>query len=699
MSVVLPLAAHPANAADAAGPAVGSQGGAVTPAAAQPAMGIESAVAVAGATPALSAESIKRALARRILEVGDLDKLSIGELRKLTAESLGLSADGLDTRSLEVSSLAREIVRALTGWWAPEPAAGHRGLEVYLITFAAVLASSASAAAASRPLRTLDEVTRVNIRDAILDIFADPPGERRAGRRRATPISVVKMVVFEEVPKHFHVAIKLSCRTPFLVFKNALRDRHGLASHWSQSHSMFWSAVRYGTTATESKPEVDAAPLTWTHDGVSLDLFAESQEPYIASVVRKRRELATMRPDPAKVAKGACSEKFTKLDLVTLIISEDLKTPSEVLLYVQRHGSAAMQAYVSRQQGRLQEHITHANEWSAAEAIVQEEKESEWALLQRLAGDSCACEGECEWSHAAHDFFERNAQWIDGDRLAACVAAVVRDGPAKTRRVPLLVGPSNAGKSTIFDPVDNVFGADAVFHTPAMGSAMALANLVVRKKRFLYLDDYRPVDYALSTGKKPPTIPVVTFLKLAGGQAFEVQVSQSFQNGNIDTQWTKGAAITAKDEGLWQPMGNVTPENIRHMQSRVEQFTAKAQLPIQSLHDVPLCKQSWASWVVTRSVAFASRAVPSTLQDPAAGRATSSSASHSSAAGSYDIDGFANLMGRAVISPAVAESLHQEMVTLGVVSIQEMTVEDWKGLRAWQAILPFAQRRLLAIVQ
>ena len=177
----------------------------------------------------------------------------------------------------------------------------------------------------------------------------------------------------------------------------------------------------------------------------------------------------------------------------------------------------------------------------------------------------------------------------------------------------MLVGPSNAGKSTIFDPVDEVFGAQAVFHTPAMGAAMPLANLALKKKRFIYLDDYRPVEFAKASGKKSATIPVVTFLKLAGGQSFEVQVSQSFQNGNADLRWTRGAAITAKAEGLWEPQGSVSAEDVRHMQSRVEQFTAAAQLERAVLKDVPVCKQSWARWVVTRSAAFASRIAPQIL--------------------------------------------------------------------------------------
>ena len=67
-------------------------------------------------------------------------------------------------------------------------------------------------------------------------------------------------------------------------------------------------------------------------------------------------------------------------------------------------------------------------------------------------------------------------------------------------------------------------------------------------------------------------------LKLFSGQWLEVQVSQSFSNGNVDLRWDQGAAMTAKAEGLWEPTASVSAEDIRHLKSRVEQFTATKQI-------------------------------------------------------------------------------------------------------------------------
>ena len=64
-------------------------------------------------------------------------------------------------------------------------------------------------------------------------------------------------------PRHFHVALKLTCLARFLPLTAALRQRAGLASHWSTSHTEWWSVVRCGAFTTEHKASVDLTPLEW----------------------------------------------------------------------------------------------------------------------------------------------------------------------------------------------------------------------------------------------------------------------------------------------------------------------------------------------------------------------------------------------------------------------------------------------------
>ena len=60
--------------------------------------------------------------------------------------------------------------------------------------------------------------------------------------------------------------------------------------------------------------------------------------------------------------------------------------------------------------------------------------------------------------------------------------------------------------------------------------------------------------------------------------------------------------------------------------------------------------------------------------------------------------GMTELMRNAKVPVAKAAALAAELVMLGAVHVQELTMDDWKGLTAWAGLLPLEQRRLLAQV-
>ena len=188
--------------------------------------------------------------------------------------------------------------------------------------------------------------------------------------------------------------------------------------------------------------------------------------------------------------------------------------------------------------------------------------------------------------------------------MAACLRKIIQLGPSKTARVPLLIGPTNAAKSTLFEPVDAVFGFNRVLHKPKLGASCPLQKLAKGDRRFIFFDDYRPVEYA-AFPRDNPTVSTTTYLAMFCGQPFDIQVSQSFNDGHPEMVWRRGVAMTAKEEGLWNPLGAVSQEDIRHMKSRMEIFTAIQQLQDRDLVDAPKCGQSWARWLVTDSMAYA----------------------------------------------------------------------------------------------
>jgi hypothetical protein len=290
---------------------------------------------------------------------------------------------------------------------------------------------------------------------------------------------------------------------------------------------------------------------------------------------------------------------------------------------MQEKGSKAMQLWVHTRQRRLKEFIQDALAMEGAKPAAALEKETEWALVERLSQGTCSCGGEgCMWWSLASEFFANNPE-IDQQRLAASLRKIICVGPCKEARVPTIVGKPNCAKSTVLDPTRKVFGKEAVLTKPKLGAANgALSGMAKADIRFVYFDDYRPVEYA-ACPEQNPTVPVTDFLALFCGQPFNIQVSQSFNDGHPTMEYHKGAAMTAKEEGLWDPLGNVTREEIRHMQARVELFRAThvvGENP-DEFATSPACAESWCRWVVVDSVAYAARQGPRNLPGGAPPRA------------------------------------------------------------------------------
>ena len=86
-------------------------------------------------------------------------------------------------------------------------------------------------------------------------------------------------------------------------FKVVLRQRHGIATHWSTSHTEFHTNVMYLRKTTEHKPVVDPDPVVWTRDGRELNLFQECNEPFQAKGWVANREKRLSEPMSKKQKK------------------------------------------------------------------------------------------------------------------------------------------------------------------------------------------------------------------------------------------------------------------------------------------------------------------------------------------------------------------------------------------------------------
>lgn len=633
---------------------------------------------------------------KAVLVGKDLKHISLRECRHQVALKLGLQENALDSRKHEFKSLTAEVVsetRPDQDATSPLETALAEAEQpdalqwVYLVTTSRVLDATLPD---GRQYRDLDTMSRADFGTAVADAFNNPvPAGSAGGRPRNEPDGqplVSMVVVFQEQHKdgtiHFHAAVRLTRSGRFQQAKRTMRERHLLPSHFSCSHQRFWSAVRYGYMETPAKPDVDDCPWVWqpswsgfARESEAIDLFEMSQEPYMAGVWLKRREAA----DKAAGATGT-KTTFDMMDLTSVIIAKHLWSKDGLIAYAQDYGTKAMQRFVRGRQRKLVADIDETKEWASARENAAFEAVDDWTLMCRCAETTCPHGAACSYRAAVEGIFSRNASSFDVRELAAALRDVVVVGPKKTTRVPFLVGPSNSGKSTVIYPFDDLYTPKRVLHKPALGSTFGLRNLANGTKRFILWDDFRPVEFA-----HEKTVPASLFLSLFVGQHTEIQVSQSFNDGNKDVCWKHGVVFTGKLEGLWEATKNVSVEDVRHMQNRVKQFQFTSVLADGSLHDVTSCAPCMAAWIVREAAKFDAAGVfrPALAAPPAAD------------AGAPPVSGFEDLMRDACVPRAQADALLADVRAIGAVSVEEMLPADWALLNSWAALRPLEKRRLL----
>ena len=610
--------------------------------------------------------------ANSIQNLQPLQEAAVPEISAAVANSS--SSEASDTEEETESSIVH-MARVLEELSVEDHAPKQ---QIYLGTFSRVLPEVRG----EQNLCDVSTLTREELAVKVRDSWDHPAAVDGGGRPRQGvggeqehPTSVVaKMVVVREPHVsgdiHCHVGVKLVRSLRFRPAKLALRQRHRLESHWSCTHTKFYTVVRYMHIPSVTKPEVDPEPYSWSVGGGVLDLFAESQEPFLAGAWKRRRE----ERDKKAVAGQKKHRSFTKIDLTAVILDQGLKTKAAVLAYTQDNGTAAMQSFVHQNKRKLKDYIEDAAEWSAAREAASLERESAWELLCRTADSDCPEGASCSYAACSNEIFQQNADVLCRTTLAFALRQSIIKGPSKTTRTPLIVGSTNTGKTTLVLPFDKLFGFKKVFHKPALGSKFALRNLM-KDKIFLLWDDFRPVQYAQET------VPTSTQLSLFTGLPLEIQVSQSFNDGNVDFEWRHGAVVTAKT-----PCRGVTEEDVRHLQSRFEVFRCAAR--VSSMRDVEGCPCHMSRWIRDGAAEQDSRAVlhpllPTLPVAPAMAEAA-------------ELQDVAALVFETRMPHHAVSAMQQELLQLGAVSVRELLAAEWVTLQTWQLLKPLEQRRVLA---
>ena len=184
--------------------------------------------------------------------------------------------------------------------WQDEPDAASQQ-RVFLVTAAAAL--NATDREGGPPLRDPSLLSKEEFHAALMDCIAKPVYEHKHGGRPPSVTPDLDVYVGVKEPhrtrpqEHHHAVLKfLKTKQGFLPFKLAMRQRHGIATHWSTSHKHTWSAVRYVHCTSPTKSIVDTKPLIWTRDGRPFRLEDECNEPFQAAAWNRAREARGTQP-------------------------------------------------------------------------------------------------------------------------------------------------------------------------------------------------------------------------------------------------------------------------------------------------------------------------------------------------------------------------------------------------------------------
>ena len=366
--------------------------------------------------------------------------------------------------------------------------------QVYLITFAH---PRSTVGRDGQPLAQPAMMRREDILARILEACAAPI---QANAHYAQhPVPLLSAAIFREYHKpddtdavrcHYHVAVKAATCFRFAPVKKALQEKFGLASHWSCTHTGYWSPIRYCAVPSPKKPRsaLDPQPLLWSRDGPHSPLHLCCNEPQTAAALRAKRQ----RDEDAAAEGSTSAPRVTEYDMWPIVVESGIKnTPDDrnahlrLMQYVKSHCSHAVCAFVFKNRARLPGLIDDIWRWEgvgealavAAEPLIQ----TLWDATTR----PCTCGGE--WGRYAA--YALGVNRVDASAACRAIVHALETGRSPTTPVVTFAGHHGGeGKSFFLKGLVAVYGAGSVFPTPTH-AAFPLHGL--ESSKLAFLDDFR----------------------------------------------------------------------------------------------------------------------------------------------------------------------------------------------------------------
>jgi hypothetical protein len=490
---------------------------------------------------------------------------------------------------------------------------GRNSREVYLVTLPA-LSHANGLGASSSGLVCPSTWKHEDIARVMVHAFGHPVRAHNNSTWGGEVVNLNLFVVFRERhaprpgekvgPYHWHVAVKAHPAFRFASFKRALTVHHGLASHWSTSHTGYHSAVRYGAMPSLKKlrADLDPKPLAWArpdgpNGGKHPDLYDASQEPTTAAALKRRRE---------NKVKDACEQgkpepRPSEMDLYPIIVQQGFKnTPDDMMAHqkliqhLKACGSPALTAFAFKNRRSIPGLIDDVWSWETVDDVLAHNAKTRMERLAEAAREPCKCGGR--WRQLAEQCCILNG--INISSLCSDIHMLLRDGRRADRFVLVLMGRfGGEGKSFWLAPLRSIFGEEHIQGTPQPGN---FPLLDLEQKKLVLLDEW---------GFDESVVPLVTQLLWYEGKPFPITRPQNKDySGHLLYRGSAPIFATCKEKDLGPRISEAqkatalgNPSENTMLLRRLRVYSLARKLPISPDETVSECGACFAQLVLRYS--------------------------------------------------------------------------------------------------
>ena len=347
-------------------------------------------------------------------------------------------------------------------------------------------------------LRAPAEFSKKQILAFVREACEHPAYLNHLCRASGSKVSLLRVCVFREFYKpdengvadiHDHLPLLAEGSFRFMPVKRALLNRRGLASHWSCTHTGYWSALRYCVVPSPKKPLVslDQAPEVWPESHPAHDECVHA--PVTAEAIQAKRKKAC----DTRAEEGKSEPRPTDMDVWALVVRsgiynapDDPFADLKLAQYAKLHCSITMCHYLFKNRAKLNALIDDIWRWEKIDDVVAACSRTRPQAMSAALELPCVCRGA--WMNAIVASFMMNN--IRSAELCSDIQTSLERGRSEATPVVCLAGSRGGeGKSVFLKALHSVFQDPGFVFTVPDKSNFPLLDLP--KAKVCFLDEYR----------------------------------------------------------------------------------------------------------------------------------------------------------------------------------------------------------------